>query len=444
MKRLFLIFIASFSAEILYAQNYTSLADGSWTTPANWSNTSGWGSSTPGIASNHNSGTATVNHNLTISGNYALASATVNISSGKTLTVNGNLSNGGGSTINVSGTLIVNGNITLNSNLNILPGGRVIVQGSVTVVSSQYLTIGTGTAGPPYADLIIYQNLVSSTSGDVVVNQNGRLAVIGNITATGGGTFLTINNGGQTYVHGNINFSGGGSSINNNNATSPYGLYVNGTITNSGDGSSTTPNSGDKATMESTNPSFTTWLQNIPSSPLPIQLVSFKAEADSETVVIAWATESELNFDYFLIEHSLDGVTFSAIATVKGSPINTVGRSNYQHTHATPVSGKNYYRLKSVDKDGSFEYSRVAIVELNSGNEFIVFPNPASDRITLKLNFIPKEGDLIRILDSTGTVIQVIRPEEIDFTISIVDWNRGTYYVQLSGTTQKTLRVIIN
>ena len=112
----------------------------------------------------------------------------------------------------------------------------MIVEGSVTVVSSTYLTIGTAVAPPPYADMIIYQNLVQQSSGDVTINRNGRLAVFGNITDSGGGgTFIQVNNGGQAYVHGNITYSGGGSSIQNNNTTSPYGLYVNGTATSSGE-----------------------------------------------------------------------------------------------------------------------------------------------------------------------------------------------------------------
>jgi hypothetical protein len=82
LKSVAFIFLASLSVHSVLAQNYTTLASGAWTTPANWNNTSGWGNTTPNIAGGHNSGTATVNHNMVVTGNYALASATLLINAG--------------------------------------------------------------------------------------------------------------------------------------------------------------------------------------------------------------------------------------------------------------------------------------------------------------------------------------------------------------------------
>lgn len=177
-----------------------------------------------------------INHSLNITGSASFG-GTVNINSAGTLTVDANFTVNGGGTINVYGTLIVAGNITLNGNLRVHPGGKVIVEGSVTVRSSNYLTIGTNVAPPPYADMIIYQDIIQQSSGDVTINRNGRLAVFGDVTdSNGGGTFIRVNQGGQVYVHGDIAYSGGGSNIQNNNTTNPYGLYVNGTATSSGGG----------------------------------------------------------------------------------------------------------------------------------------------------------------------------------------------------------------
>ncbi|MEJ0031780.1 MAG: hypothetical protein WDO15_16010 [Bacteroidota bacterium] len=182
----------------------------------------------------------------------------------------------GGSSVVVSGNLVIMGDLTLNSALTILPGGSVTVYGNVTVVSSNYLVVGTVAAPPPYADLIIRNDLKQINSGDVTLNKNSRVAVLETLLMiTGGGTKLTLNQGAEMYVNGNINYSGGGDNITNNNSTNPYGLYVNGSVSNTGGGANTTGNKTDKATMTTTNPTFATWV-NTAAAVMPVTLVSFE------------------------------------------------------------------------------------------------------------------------------------------------------------------------
>lgn len=425
-------------------QNYTSQNNGSWTAGSNWTNTSGWGASTPSVSGGHSSGTATVNHNLTVAGNYALASATLLINSGASVTVGTDFSVGGGGTVNVYGTLIVYGNVTLNSVLNIYPGGQVIVHGSVTVVSSNNLRVGTAVAPPPYADLVIYQNLISQTSGDVTINRNGRVAVFGNVSAAGGGTLLTVNNGGQAYVHGNVNFTGGGSHIVNNNTTNPYGLYVNGTVTNSGGGSSTSSNTANLATLQATNVPFYNWLQSIPLSPMPIELLYLKAIAEDGEVSVRWATASELNLDYFELEHSVNGTLFQSIARLDGSGTDSYETRTYSHTHSNPHMGPNYYRLKSVDHDGTYQYSAIVSASSNSRPSLVIYPIPARDHFTVKSNFDPGPSDRVEVVSADGTVLSIMRPDGSPLHITVdPQWKPGIYYVRYSGVIEETVRVAI-
>ncbi|MCE2996915.1 MAG: T9SS type A sorting domain-containing protein, partial [Flammeovirgaceae bacterium] len=400
---------------------------------------------TPSLTGTHTSGTALVNHNLSVTGNYVLGSATFQINAGKTVTVSGDFTVNGGATVNVSGTLQIDGNVTLNSNLNILPGGQVIVKGNINVVSSTYLNVGTNVAPPAYADLIVYQNLISVTSGDVSVNRNGRVAVFGNVTASGGGTLLTVNNGGQVYVNGNINFSGGGSNIANNNTTSPFGLYVNGTTTNSGGGSSTTSNKADKATLQSTNPSFFSWVQTSSPSTLPIQLLYFTAQKENTNIVLQWATASELNFDRFEIEHSFNGLNFTTLGTKSGFGKNTDEMHEYSSSISMYVQGINYYRLKSVDLDGQFEYSDVLAIEADTQLEVATFPNPAHDFIIVKTNFEFNPSDRISLTDSNGSEVLHVSVSSLETKIELSEsMPRGIYYVQYKGTAMtKTMRVIL-
>lgn len=99
------------------------------------------------------------------------------------------------------------------------------------------------------------------------------------------------------------------------------------------------------------------------STPLPVELLYFDASADN-SVLLSWATATEINNDYFSIERSEDGVNFYEIGKVNGN-----GDSNkeitYEFTDKFVLAPVEYYRLKQVDFDGQFEYFQVKRVETN-------------------------------------------------------------------------------
>ena len=484
MKAAFLSAVLLCVGGALKAQNYTSLANGAWTTPANWNNTSGWGPSTPPLT--YTSGTITVNHNMTISSAANIAGGGLNLAAGRTITSNanftfsggtsnvngainvtgnftvsngstniygsvsatGNLSVSGGATLNVYGTLDITGSANLNANMVIRPGGKVIVRQSVTVVSSTYLTIGTNVAPPAYADLVVYQNLIQQGSGDVTIRRNGRVAIFGNVTDSGGGgSFIRVENGGQTYVHGNVTYSGGGSAVQNNNTTSPYGLYVNGTTTSSGGGGSVTTNLGDEVTMQNTNLPFYNWVTSQPNNPLPITLLYFKVDGiEDNRIFLSWATSMERDFDYFQLERAGADLKFSTISRIEnqgGLEVNTT----YHAVDQSPIYGKNYYRLKSVDIDGKYEFSNVIVTEWNGIRAGIgIYPNPTINRsFTIELNDAMVSPVNMSVYESKGYTFYQTVLNSTSTTINLPDnINPGIYFVKLSSPkSQQTFKVVV-
>ncbi|NBW35694.1 MAG: T9SS C-terminal target domain-containing protein [Cytophagia bacterium] len=424
---LFLVFLI-FDRPVT-AQNYTSIGSGSWTTASNWNNTSGWGDPTP--ASGQSSGTTNVNHNLTYNGNYSAGSATINVNTGITMTVNGGFTIGGGGTVNVYGTLDISGSAVLNSNLRIYPGGKVIIDGNLTVVSSNNLTVGTNVAPPAYADLVVKGNLISQTSGDVTIERNGRVVIYGDVTAAGGGTLFRVNNGGQVYIDGDISFTGGGSDIINNNTTSPYGLYVNGTVVNSGGGSTVTTNRGNKNDLINTNPSFFNWIAAQEDSPLPVELLFFEANNNNGFVELKWATASQLDFDYFAVEHSTDAQVWEELKQIKGQG-TTNNRTDYKLSDVKSLVGANYYRLKMVDLDGTFEYSIVDYVNMEETKQMSLYPNPINqaETLTFDLNFTPNDGDKIFIYNHLGVELLSFTASASSIAVALDDLKPGTYLVK--------------
>jgi len=136
------------------------------------------------------------------------------------------------------------------------------------------------------------------------------------------------------------------------------------------------------------------------SSALPVRLIDFTANKESQTTILKWSTSLETNADRFEIEHSSDTKSWKNIGE-----INAVGESretnDYQYTHTEIADGLNYYRLKMVDNDGTFAYSTIKSVTFSLPDAITIFPNPASERLQLN-NVSKSKVTRVVIYDKAG------------------------------------------
>jgi hypothetical protein len=168
------------------------------------------------------------------------------------------------------------------------------------------------------------------------------------------------------------------------------------------------------------------------TSPLPIQLLFFKVKQTSGGHLLEWATVSEINFDYFSVERSADGINFRELEQVKGNG-NTNERKDYSFENRNPLLGNNYYRLKSVDFDGTSQYFNVVSMDVKGEKTFVVFPNPASGTtISFSMNFVPGENAAISIFDNSGTVVGVYKPTDSFQSVTFDNMlGSGLYFARL-------------
>lgn len=173
---------------------------------------------------------------------------------------------------------------------------------------------------------------------------------------------------------------------------------------------------------------------------LPVDLISFDANSiDNKKVNLNWATASEINNSHFEIERSEDGERFSVIDIVKGEG-NTTLTQRYEAVDKKPVVGLNYYRLKQVDFDGSFEYSKIEVAEIKS-NSWKVYPNPAND--VLFVEGIEDTNFHVLIYNQLGRLIKRIDTSDNELDISEIP--TGVYYLQFTSSKINHLeRIIIN
>ena len=132
---------------------------------------------------------------------------------------------------------------------------------------------------------------------------------------------------------------------------------------------------------------------------LPVELISFTAENDQDNVLLKWTTASEKNNNYFSIEKSMNGVDFYKIGEIQGGGYSN-SILNYYFVDEHPVSGLNYYRLKQIDFDEQYSYSRVEVINyLEENLSLICYPNPFNNELNI---FGTKEMGSVILFDLNG------------------------------------------
>jgi hypothetical protein len=179
--------------------------------------------------------------------------------------------------------------------------------------------------------------------------------------------------------------------------------------------------------------------------PLPVELLTFMATDQLKSVKLDWTTASETDNDYFSVERSLDGEFWSEIGQVKGSG-TTTSVTAYTFTDHYPVVGYQYYRLRQVDFDGEFEYSKVILVLRNGDSSFTldVYPVP----LTSEELFLATDGDAVitdlTLVDATGKqtplVVNSVRP---GLTSTTIRQTAGVYVIIVDTSKGQIRRAIV-
>lgn len=177
---------------------------------------------------------------------------------------------------------------------------------------------------------------------------------------------------------------------------------------------------------------------------LPVELSSFKGKAlPEQQSLLTWETASEINSSHFEVQHSLDGIRFHTIGTVEAQGSSSKNLQ-YQFTHEEAYSGINYYRLKTVDSDRTFEMSAVITIEHSSGKWIELFPTLAHEKINIKWTN-PQNPVSLTIHDLQGKVMdEQVLENNVQSSVNIAHLNPGMYFVSCkSGSLVETIRIFV-
>lgn len=251
------------------------------------------------------------------------------------------------------------------------------------------------------------------------------------ITANGGDGG-NVNNGG---VHGGG--GGGGQGVVLFNSAIPAG-NISVTTTNGIGGLN---NTGGTRASNGSGTNNQGIMQNA-FSLLPVNLISFQGVKNNAQVQLDWKTLNETNVLRFEIQRSANGTTFEALGTTNAVSNNQAVNS-YSYTDIQPLNGVNYYRLRIVDNDGKFTYSKVLLIRSDAQvkQSISIYPNPAVSQATLSFKSEQQGTAVVTILNMKGAVIsrqpvQVIRGENAISLNGVSTLVPGVYNVQVAVNTE--------
>jgi len=165
---------------------------------------------------------------------------------------------------------------------------------------------------------------------------------------------------------------------------------------------------------------------------LPLNLLSFVATKEGNSVKLNWNTTGEKNIKEFMVERSNSDGSYLSIGRVNA--INNSLKNNYQLIDGKPHAGINYYRLKIVDQNGLITYSNIQDIEFTDGNLFKLYPNPAGSTIQMDANDQFSLIERYSIFDSMGHLkMDVKNLHSSSVIIDISSLQQGVYYAKING-----------
>lgn len=377
------------------------------------------------------SAAATTNRNATVDGEVALNNAKLTIREGDIFTIS--------STAVISG-YSANAYMVTSANTGTGAISTVSLPG---VSSSKFVPVGSASN---YLPLILNPSSISDFTVNVFQGATADATPNGTALTSGQKADLVdaIYNISRTSGTGNVDVTlGWPSALEGSNFSSLSDAQV-GVAQFSGSSYSTFvgPGNNTSNTISTTVSSFAPFLIGKVGT-LPVKLISFIAKAVNQTAVLNWQSTSEVNLSNFLVQRSVDGQSFSDLGNVAAN--NVAGVFNYSFTDKSPNFGANYYRLVSVDLDGSQCFSNIQAVSFGSlAISVNTYPNPTTNQINMAgLRY----GDSIKLFDFTGKLVKM--DSYIDSgikTLNISELNSGIYVliVENEGKINYSNRIIKN
>lgn len=171
---------------------------------------------------------------------------------------------------------------------------------------------------------------------------------------------------------------------------------------------------------------------------LPVHFINFNGRLlPSGEIKLGWDAATDNEHNYFEIERSATQQNFITIGKV-GSP--------YTFLDQHPLTGVNYYRIKAVNKDGKYQYSKIIKIVYDPRFSAVsIHPNPATDKLTVELSGTKPGNITLQVSDILGHIIQeksyAIDNSNSALALDVASWKPQLYILKIIGSDSKVLSV---
>lgn len=177
------------------------------------------------------------------------------------------------------------------------------------------------------------------------------------------------------------------------------------------------------------------------SSILPVELTSFSASVVKGAVNLSWKTATEINNRGFNVERSANKSDWTKLAFVPGNQTSTSTISYSYVDKSVNQSGNYYYRLKQIDNNGSFKYSSIVEVDVNSPSVFALnqnYPNPFNPSTIISYSLPQASNVKLIVYNAIGQPVRVLENEfknagAYNITFNASELSSGIYFCKIEA-----------
>ncbi len=175
---------------------------------------------------------------------------------------------------------------------------------------------------------------------------------------------------------------------------------------------------------------------------VPLQLIDFTGNYNNKSFILKWHTEAKENVSHYILEKSTNQQNFTTLATL--SAANTAGSYTYQFTDNHILAAVNYYRLKMVDVNGHFTYSKIVSMSASDNLSITIYPNPVGEKLFINLP-LNKKAAAITLRDAKGVLVKTVQIKSGTTTTYLNTKNlpAGLYSISIVADKQKFSRMFI-